>query len=162
MNPKMIQTKKSGISPIIATLLLILIAIAAGVIVYAYVIGFIGNSTTNSGNSTSIVSIDNSCVSKAGSGCGIATTGFTIVIRNVGSTTISGACSVYLTDVTQGITLTGTAMTCNPSGVAPGSTYTASGTTPWTSTAPNAVDTITIKIVMSDGGSSTTSVKAIG
>ena len=37
--------EKKGISPIIATLLLILIAIAAGVIVYAYVVGFLGSSS---------------------------------------------------------------------------------------------------------------------
>ncbi len=41
-----IREHKKGISPIIATLLLILIAIAAGVVVYAYVIGFVGNTTT--------------------------------------------------------------------------------------------------------------------
>jgi archaeal type IV pilus assembly protein PilA len=39
--------ERKAISPIIATLLLILIAIAAGVVVYAYVIGFVGQSQTN-------------------------------------------------------------------------------------------------------------------
>jgi len=58
MNLEKIQNKKDGISPIISTLLLILIAIAAGVIVYAYVIGFIGSSTTNTGGSTNVLSID--------------------------------------------------------------------------------------------------------
>lgn len=57
MNTRQIN-KKRGISPIIATLLLILIAIAAGVVVYAYVIGFIGNSTQNSGATTDTLSID--------------------------------------------------------------------------------------------------------
>lgn len=50
--------KKKGISPIIATLLLILIAIAAGVVVYAYVIGFVNNSTGNSGANIDQISID--------------------------------------------------------------------------------------------------------
>ncbi len=45
-------TSKKGISPIIATLLLILIAIAAGVIVYAYVVGFVGSTTSGSSNKT--------------------------------------------------------------------------------------------------------------
>lgn len=45
--------RKKGISPIIATLLLILIAIAAGVIVYAYVVGFIGNSVNQNGTGPS-------------------------------------------------------------------------------------------------------------
>lgn len=55
-----IQIKKNrrAISPIIATLLLILIAIAAGVVVYAYVIGFVGNSTANSGGTADTLSID--------------------------------------------------------------------------------------------------------
>ncbi|HYB02985.1 MAG TPA: archaellin/type IV pilin N-terminal domain-containing protein [Nitrososphaerales archaeon] len=50
--------QKKAISPIIATLLLILIAIAAGVVVYAYVIGFVGNSTSNAGGSTDSLSVD--------------------------------------------------------------------------------------------------------
>jgi flagellin-like protein len=41
--------KPKGISPIIATLLLILIAIAASVILYAYVIGFVGQTSQNNG-----------------------------------------------------------------------------------------------------------------
>ena len=50
MNRKILleSKEKKAISPIIATLLLILIAIAAGVVVYAYVIGFIGNQTASS------------------------------------------------------------------------------------------------------------------
>ena len=58
MNRNNLMKERKGISPIIATLLLILIAIAAGVIVYAYVIGFIGNSTSNSGGTTNTLSID--------------------------------------------------------------------------------------------------------
>jgi archaeal type IV pilus assembly protein PilA len=55
---KSVRINRRAISPIIATLLLILIAIAAGVIVYAYVVGFIGNSTTNGGGSTNTLSMD--------------------------------------------------------------------------------------------------------
>ena len=50
--------ERRAISPIIATLLLILIAIAAGVVVYAYVIGFVGNSTGNTGATSDSLSID--------------------------------------------------------------------------------------------------------
>ena len=50
--------KKKGISPIIATLLLILIAIAAGVIVYAYVVGFIGNAANQNGTGPSSESLN--------------------------------------------------------------------------------------------------------
>ena len=58
MNPSQLKNNKKGISPIIATLLLILIAIAAGVVVYAYVIGFVGNSTANNGSQVDQISID--------------------------------------------------------------------------------------------------------
>ncbi|MHB1907445.1 MAG: archaellin/type IV pilin N-terminal domain-containing protein [Nitrososphaerales archaeon] len=58
MNTKQLLKEKKAISPIIATLLLILIAIAAGVVVYAYVIGFVGNSTQNSGATTDTLSVD--------------------------------------------------------------------------------------------------------
>ncbi len=50
--------RRLGISPIIATLLLIVIAIAAGVVVYAYVVGFVGNSTSNEGSTINTLSID--------------------------------------------------------------------------------------------------------
>src|SRR5579864_7328513 len=58
MNTNNFFKEKKAISPIIATLLLILIAIAAGVVVYAYVIGFVGNSTGNSGSTSNTLSID--------------------------------------------------------------------------------------------------------
>ncbi|MDG6994274.1 MAG: hypothetical protein JRN52_00005, partial [Nitrososphaerota archaeon] len=74
--------KRRAISPIIATLLLILIAIAAGVVVYAYVIGFIGNSTSNSGSTIDTLSIDQAVVSSK-------TTSFpvTVFVRNQGPST---------------------------------------------------------------------------
>ena len=50
--------QRLGISPIIATLVLIVIAIAAGVVVYAYVVGFVGNSTSNEGATINTLSID--------------------------------------------------------------------------------------------------------
>lgn len=60
MNRKiLLETKeKRAISPIIATLLLILIAIAAGVVVYAYVLGFIGNSINQNGTGPSAESLN--------------------------------------------------------------------------------------------------------
>ena len=151
--------ERRAISPIIATLLLILIAIAAGVVVYAYVVGFIGNSTSNTGNSTSIIQIDNACVSTAyhcTSGSGIY-----VVVRNVGSSTLSGNASVYLTDITAGTAPSeaiGTGI-CTASG-GPGSTFVCSATGAWTN-APSAGDTVSIKIVVADGGMTTTSVKTI-
>jgi archaeal type IV pilus assembly protein PilA len=74
------REKKSGISPIIATLLLILIAIAAGVVVYAYVIGFVGNTTTGQGSGTSQLAIDIA----SGKGSTGAVSAF---VRNIGGST---------------------------------------------------------------------------
>ncbi len=158
MNLSKIQDKK-GISPIIATLLLILIAIAAGVIVYAYVIGFIGGSTSNSGGSTSVIQITNFCASattKCNSG-----DAYYITVLNAGSVTISsGNAQLYFTDVTAG---TSGSTTCNiASSVAPGTSYTCSAIN-WSGTgiSPSAGDSISVKVVDPDGGAATSSTKVI-
>ncbi len=85
MNKSVLTQKRRAISPIIATLLLILIAIAAGVVVYAYVIGFIGNSTTNGGNTTNTISIDEATL-KGTSAARIPVVAF---VRNLGPSTES-------------------------------------------------------------------------
>ncbi len=91
MNSKDICRQKKAISPIIATLLLILIAIAAGVVGYAYVVGFIGNSTTNSGGATNTLSVDQlTLTSKATS------SPVTIFVRNLGPSTESLNTGFYL------------------------------------------------------------------
>ena len=74
-----ITAEKKAISPIIATLLLILIAIAAGVVVYAYVIGFVGNSTGNTGSNQNQISIDQVSVASA-----TASFPVTAFVRNLG------------------------------------------------------------------------------
>ena len=87
--------RKSAISPIIATLLLILIAIAAGVIVYSYVVGFVGNSTTNSGATTDTLSID-----QIGIAHGNTNFPVTVYVRNLGPTTESFNTGFYLKSAT--------------------------------------------------------------
>lgn len=74
MNFKLPKCKK-GVSPIIATLLLIVIAVAAAVVTYSFVMGFIGTSTNPSGqqgrlNLDSYVLYENS---------------FSIYARNIGT-----------------------------------------------------------------------------
>gem|GEM_PF-7075199 len=71
-----------AVSPVIATLLLILIAIAAGVIVYGYVVGFIGTSTKNTIVQQSVLSVD---VASASS----SSNQVTAYIRNSGSTAMT-------------------------------------------------------------------------
>jgi len=48
MKPIVLKSKK-GVSPIIATLLLIVIAVAAAVVTYSFVMGFIGTGTASQG-----------------------------------------------------------------------------------------------------------------
>lgn len=85
-------SRKQGISPIIATLLLILIAIAAGVVVYAYVIGFVGSSTGNSGGTTDTLSIDQ--LDLVGSKASLAPV--TVYVRNEGPSSESFNTGFYV------------------------------------------------------------------
>src|SRR5579875_261703 len=93
LNSKNFETKgkRRAISPIIATLLLILIAIAAGVLVYAYVTGFIGNTTTNSGGTLNTISIDQLFLSSKPSAFPV-----TAFVRNQGPGTESFNTGFYL------------------------------------------------------------------
>jgi archaeal type IV pilus assembly protein PilA len=156
------KSKKSAISPIIATLLLILIAIAAGVVVYAYVIGFVGNSTTNQGTAQSVIGVDNFCASATLHAC--SGQAYSLVVRNVGSSSIAaGTAQLYFTDVTSGVA--GSASCQILSAVGPQTTYTCnSGGTTWPAgtTAPSSGDTLSVKIVNPDGGQATSSVKVVG
>jgi archaeal type IV pilus assembly protein PilA len=154
--------ERRAISPIIATLLLILIAIAAGVVVYAYVIGFVGNTTQNTGNNVAVISVDNFCASAS---LGKCTSGnsYYIVVRNVGSVSVpAGTVEIYFTDATSGAT---GSTTCTISAVSPGATYTCSnsGSASWPTgtTAPSNGDTLNVKIVDPDSGATTSTVKVI-
>jgi predicted PurR-regulated permease PerM len=71
---------KRGFSAIIASLILMLLAVAAGVVVYGYVMGWIGGATTNprqSGHLSFDITYANATASK-----------IQFVIRNVGGTTL--------------------------------------------------------------------------
>jgi hypothetical protein len=57
MRIKRILKSKTAFSAVIASLILMLIAVAAGVVVYAYVMGWIGNASQSSA-STGVLSID--------------------------------------------------------------------------------------------------------
>jgi archaeal type IV pilus assembly protein PilA len=155
------QTRKTAISPIIATLLLILIAIAAGVVVYAYVIGFVGSSTGNNGANTSVLQIENFCASTTTHCTGANV--YSIVIQNTGSTAFpSGSFQIYLVDITASGQPSGVVTTCSTGTIAPGTSTTCAGTT-WAGvlTAPSAGDTVTVKVVTPDGGQATYSTKVI-
>ena len=161
---KLVSSKSKAISPIIATLLLILIAIAAGVVVYAYVIGFVGNSTTSPGNTQGVISIDNFCASSV-SHCG--GNNYTIAIRNVGTTTIpAGTVSLYFTDLTSGKAGTATC-TISAGGLAPSATHSSCSSSGWTNGYPVGLgttakgDSMSLKAVTPDGSQATSSTKVI-
>ncbi|MDH2901060.1 MAG: hypothetical protein PXY39_08810 [archaeon] len=157
------RERRSAISPIIATLLLILIAIAAGVVVYAYVLGFVGNSTNNSGATTSIISIANFCV-EASVSTKCSGSQYYISLQNTGSVSIAGGAvlQLYLSDINSGAN---SVISCtlssalNPSNSVslPSGCSSTSGSLPSVS----AGDTLNLKLVAPDGGTAISSVKAI-
>jgi len=100
------KASKKAISPIIATVLLILIAIATGVIIYAFATGWVGSRISNSGPS-SMISIDAASIRST-----IETNVYnvTVYVRNIGSsaTNISG---IYIIDPSTGNILGGNTST---------------------------------------------------
>ena len=83
------------------------------------------------------------------------------MVRNVGSTTLSGNASVYLTDITASSSPSesiGSGI-CTASG-GPGTTFVSSATGAWTN-GPSPGETISVKIVVAEGGETKISVQAI-
>jgi len=85
MNNRKLKSNKKAISPIIATLLLIAIAVVASLVVYAWVMGYIGYQTNNAGNSIAIQSVNFS-------GGKITD----IYVQNMGTTTVTLDGNVYI------------------------------------------------------------------
>lgn len=83
-----------AISPIIATLLLIAIAVVAALVVYAWVMGYIGYQTNNAGNQ---VVIQNANI-VAGTG-GAADTVQTVYLQNTGTSTVTVNPFVFVNNV---------------------------------------------------------------
>lgn len=147
-----------SISPIVAVLLLLLITIAAAVVVYAYVIGFVGNSGSAPQPTGEVLSIDNFCASSVML-CG--SNGYTVVVRNVGTAPIaSGTVQLYFNDRTRGTTAVVTCLVSSP--VNPGSTFTCpsgNGNALPTTLSASTGDTISLQAVTPDGKAVTSSVK---
>jgi len=87
---------RKGVSPIIATLLLIIIAVAAAVVTYSFVMGFIGGVGTGQ-SGTAQFSIDTYNYDST------AKT-FTIYIRNIGTKQVSLS-SLYIDGVSKAATV---------------------------------------------------------
>ena len=77
----MVVKKRKGISTFIATLLLMVLAVAAGVVIYAYVMGYLGGFTTP--QTMGALSLDTSTLDVSGG------TGLTAYVRNIGHTSFT-------------------------------------------------------------------------
>jgi len=145
-----VKPKNRAVSPVIATLLLILIAIAAGVIVYAYVVGFIGSATQNTSVQQSVISIDS-----VGTNAGRTQVNF--YVRNVASTSTTLS-TAYLLDTSGTVlaTLSLSAVTLTPGQVS------AQQTIPSTPLSPalTAGTLYSLKVVTADGSATITNFKA--
>jgi hypothetical protein len=80
MRIKRILKSKTAFSAVIASLILMLIAVASGVVVYAYVMGWIGNASQSQAN-TGVISIDSVTAS-------VSNSQVKLYIRNTGSSDV--------------------------------------------------------------------------
>jgi len=78
----MIETKRRGISTFIATLLLMVLAVSAGVVIYAYTMGYLGSF--GGPQTMGAISIDTSSLNPLATAGNPAVTAY---IRNIGKTT---------------------------------------------------------------------------
>jgi flagellin-like protein len=138
-----LRRNKKGVSPIIATLLLIVIAVAAAVVTYAFVTGFIGTATSQS-TQQGAMSIDTGNVV---GGVPVGGSTITVYVRNTG-TKAETLTTVYVDNV---LMVNGAPITITLPGaaLAPGATGTVSVASTATNWANGAAHTI--KVVASDG-----------
>lgn len=124
-----------AISPVIATLLLMVLAVAGGVVVYSYSMGWLGGATQNVGGQQGTLSLDSASCS--------ATT-ITAYVRNIGGKD-ENITHAYVDDVSIAIT---------PVSIPQGSV----GTVTITGTYTSGI-TYKVKLVCEDGTSLTFNVK---
>ena len=126
-----------AISPVIATLLMIAIAVVASLVVYAWVTGYIGGTTTKASNSMLIQSVSHT----AG--------GYIVIyVQNVGQGTIQlkQTESTYINSVLKGITDSTPTISAGMVTFSPGTTASLTTDYPYT-----ANEKLNIKITATDG-----------
>ena len=123
-----------AISPVIATLLMIAIAVVASLVTYAWVMGYMNFTTEKTGKAIQIQSV---------SYAGGATDTFTVYVQNVGDSDVllSNANSVFINGASAAGTWSSTTL-------AKGSTVSIPATIDGLT---NGVQSITIKVTTSDG-----------
>ena len=106
MLKKMLGPKRA-FSAVIASLIMMLLAVAAGVVVYAYVMGWIGGATTNP-RQTGHLSFDTTWAS-------VSTSKINLAVRNVGGTNLVIS-NVYVqgADLTSNCTISSLTLSANP------------------------------------------------
>jgi hypothetical protein len=135
-------TARKAVDPIIATLLLIAISVAAGIIVYVYVNSLAGGLTSGGGSQVS------DQVSMDAYNYGTLTAPI-ITIRDVGSGTVS-INNIFFDGQIATITGTGT-----PAGCATGTSITPTSTCQFTLSTPGGITSGTshiVKVLTTDGG----------
>ena len=136
---------RKGISPIIATVLLILIAIATGLLIYAFATGWVGSRTSTGTGPMSSITIEAANISSGS---------VTVYVRNIGSvpTNIS---AVYVTDLSSGNVYADTNPTVKNNGnpINPGEVKRVDASLNGFS--PTSGYSYEIKVVTSDGASAT-------
>jgi len=138
MFKKLVKSRKA-ISPVIATLLLILVAVASGLVLYSYVMGYLGSMTKGGSSMQGILSLDT---------VSATTTDITAYVRNVGSTSVN-ITSAYVEGVAKVIDSPGSVV-INPGAV---------GTVDLSSLSLQAGTSYTVKLVAKDGTSLVFNVK---
>lgn len=133
---------KRAFSPVIASLILMLLAVAAGVVVYSYTMGWVGGATKGEGGQYGELSLDSATADATDDT-------ITAYVRNIGGKSVtthkayiddSQATNITSTTIAEGAVVTLTINASSP-GLAPNTTY-------------------KVKIVCTDGTSLTFSVKA--
>ncbi len=152
----MMKTQRKAVDPIIATLLLIAIAVAAGIIVYVYVNSLAGGLTQGGGAQVSDqLQLDAYNY--------VSGTSLTFTVRDVGSTSVS-VTSVFIDGSLEGAA-NSVSGTCSAGANPPYASCTVGQTLTLKFidslvTAPNSGTSHTIKVETSTGGTSTFSVIA--
>jgi len=146
MKMKRLSRYKRAFSAVIASLILMLLAVAAGVVVYGYVMGWIGGATGHDAGQYGELSLDTAYTNTTDSNKTI-----TAYVRNVGAKSVTPNGS-YVNDFIL------TNITSTPADIAPGAVanITISATTPFLTKNT----TYQVKIVCTDSTTLTFSVKA--
>jgi FlaG/FlaF family flagellin (archaellin) len=141
MSPPTTKRKKS-ISLLISTLLLVVIVVAGAALIYAYLVGFIGNTA----RVPSSIQVTGFCASSSANGCGSSE--YTVSITNIGGNQISGSLSLTFQDVSSNSPIMTTS--CAVGTLGTGQVYTCDGNFNFL---PNTNDLMTVTVVTPDGGS---------